>query len=163
MGKMSRIIPGSRFGFGGDSGAEPGGRISLGKYPGIMEMLSSLLPTENSAPEATDTAGLTERVFPALELIGEKVPFARNVDDELLRGLALHQLKSPVWGVREHAARVYASLLNRSEILQDVQGLLAADAGLKSQNYLHGRALCVRFALRRYACVAHLEWNGMFF
>lgn len=163
MTRMFRLIPGARFGFGGETGAEPGARITFGKYPGLVQMLSKLLsPSENNdEAEGPSSDMVTERVFPALELIGEKVPTSRTVDDPLLRRLVLHQLKSPVWGIREHAARVYASLLNRSDILQGVQELLDFDREDKTQNNLHGKALGVRYALRRYAFASRVNWNGM--
>lgn len=162
MSRMSRLVPGARFGFGGESGAEPGSRISFGKYPGLVELLSNLLsPSESSGAENTNTAIATERVFPALELIGEKVPLARNIDDNLLRRLVLYQLENPVLGVREHAARVYASLLIRSDILKDIAELLDSDRDVKMQNYLHGKALAVGFSLRRFAYASDIDWTGM--
>lgn len=164
MTRMFRLIPGARFGFGGETGAEPGARITFGKYPGLVQLLSKLLsPTENSGEaEGPSSDIVTERVFPALELIGEKVPISGQVDDDpLLRRLVLHQLKSTVWGIREHAARVYASLLNRSDILQGIQELLDFDRQDKTQNHLHGKALGVRYALRRYAFSSRINWNGM--
>lgn len=100
-----------------------------------------------------------DRVFPALELIGEKVPYPGG-DDSILRRLVLQQLKSPVWAVREHSARVYASLLNRSDILMDIQQLLDVDREQALQNFLHGKALCVRFALRRLAFAPAALWKG---
>lgn len=162
MTRMSRVVPGVRFGFGGESGAEPGARISFGKYSGIVDLLSKLLsPSENNGAENGNTEIATERVFPALELIGEKVPLARNVDDNLLRRLVLYQLENPVLGVREHAARVYASLLIRPDILKDIHELLESGQDVKTQNYLHGKALAVEFALRRFACASDIDWTGM--
>ena len=104
---------------------------------------------------------LTERVFPALELIGEKVPTHPGEDDFMLRRLVREQLKSPVWGIREHAARVYASLLNRSDILGEVKTILDIDQDVKAQNYIHGKALCIRYALRRLTSSSLLNWRGM--
>lgn len=163
MTRMFRLIPGARFGFGGNTGAEPGARISFGKFPGLVELLSDLLSPAEREHETEDRSAdiVTERVFPALELIGEKVPTSWDADDRLLRQLVMHQLKSSVWAIREHAARVYASLLNRSDILQDIQELLNFDQHDKSQNHLHGKALGVRYALRRYASAPQTNLNGM--
>lgn len=153
--RMCRTIPGSRYGFGGSSGAEPGARISFEKYPDLLQLLSRLLaPSENG-----DDAMVIDRVFPALELIGEKVPFPGS-DDPVLCELVLQQLKSPVWAVREHSARVYASLLSRSAILAEIQHLLDVDSEQTLQNFLHGKALCVKFALRRLAFAPSVSWKG---
>ena len=154
--RMCRTIPGSGFGFGGSSGSEPGARISFEKYPDLLQLLSRLLaPSENGGD-----AMVIDRVFPALELIGEKVPFPGGYDS-VIREMVLQQLKSPVWAVREHSARVYASLLNRSHILADIWHLLDVGGGQTSQNFLHGKALCVRFALRRLAFAPLASWKGM--
>ena len=161
MPRMSRVSPGMRLGFGGDSGAEPGARISFGKYPGLVELLSKLLsPPENSEAEDSSGGTSTERVFPALELIGEKVPSSGRVDNSLLRRLVLLHLQSPVLGVREHAARVWASLLTCPDILKDIQELLGFYRDSKSQNYVHGKALAIKFALRRFAFASDVDWKG---
>ncbi|KAJ5499360.1 Armadillo-like helical [Penicillium expansum] len=121
--KMCRVIPGAGPGFGGNSGSEPGSRITFPKYPGLLELLSGLLTTtQGEAAEGTEI--ITERVFPALELVGDKVPSLDDPTDEMLRGLVIEHLSSPVWGVREHAARVYASLLTRQNIPEDLRTLV---------------------------------------
>lgn len=152
---------GTGLGFGGVSGSEPGGRVSFGKYPGLIELLSGLLTSkERNSAEHGDHAIITERAFPALELLAEKVPNAYLIDDDMLRGLVLEQLKSPVWGMREHAARVYSSLMNPTNILQNVQELLDIDQDSKSQDYLHGKALAIKYALRRLSMAYFALWKG---
>jgi hypothetical protein len=79
----------------------------------------------------------------------------------LLRNLVRGQFKSPVWGIREHSARVYASLLNRADILTEIRALLEFDRGNESQDFLHGKALCAKYALRRFASISLLFWNSM--
>ncbi|CAG7982284.1 unnamed protein product [Penicillium olsonii] len=156
--KMCRVIPGAGPGFGGSSGSEPGARITFPKYPGLLELLSGLLTTtQGEAAEGTDI--ITERVFPALELVGDKVPSLDDSTDEMLRGLVLPHLSSPVWGVREHAARVYASLLTRHSIPEDLRRL-AVLPEVATENYIHGVALTVRYALRRYAATTDDFWMG---
>lgn len=159
--RMCRLITGSNLGFGGASGSEPGARISFQKYPGLTQLLSSLLASSGTNQDGDEeNAVVTERVFPALELIGEKVPTCAGPDEMMLRQLVREQLKSPVWGIREHAARVYASLLDRSDILGEIRALLGIDQDVKTQNFVHGKALCVRFALRRLTSSSHLDWNS---
>lgn len=169
LSRMCRLITGSNLGFGGNSGSEPGARISFQKYPGLVQLLSNLLAPSLTAGREGEGEGegdgeqamLTERVFPALELMGEKVPTHPGEDDFLLRRLVLEQLKSPVWGIREHAARVYASLLNRSDIIGEVITLLSDNQDIHSQNYVHGKALCIRYALRRLTSSSLLNWKSM--
>ncbi|PYH94631.1 HEAT repeat protein [Aspergillus ellipticus CBS 707.79] len=151
---------GTGLGFGGNSGSEPGARVSLQKYPGLFELLPTLLSPSDKSTGAneSDTAMVTERVFPALELIAEKVPNMPGVDDEVLRRLVREQFNSPVWGIREHAARVYASLLDRADILTSIKALLNAQ-GDKTQDFLHGEALCIKYSLRRFASSSLSFWN----
>ncbi|KAJ5773802.1 Armadillo-like helical [Penicillium paradoxum] len=156
--KMCRVIPGAGPGFGGNSGSEPGARITFPKYPGLLELLSGLLATtQGEAAEGTEI--ITERVFPALELVGDKVPSLDDPTDEMLRGLVLEHLSSPVWGVREHAARVYASLLTRHNIPEALRALVILPRTI-TENYVHGVALCVRYALRRYSCTTDEFWTS---
>ncbi|RHZ58954.1 THADA/TRM732 family protein [Aspergillus thermomutatus] len=160
--RMCRLLTGTNFGFGGSSGSEPGARISFHKYPGLLQLLSNLLaPTDKKQnSQFGDHDIVTERVFPALELIAEKVPSVSDDDDVLLRSLVREQFKSPVWGVREHSARVYASLLKRADILTEIRALLEVDRGLESQDFLHGKALCAKYALRRFASISLPFWNN---
>ncbi|KAJ6063335.1 uncharacterized protein N7446_007455 [Penicillium canescens] len=156
--KMCRAIPGAGPGFGGSSGSEPGSRIAFPKYPGLLELLSGLLTTaQGEAAEGTEI--ITERVFPALELVGDKVPSLTDETDEMLRGLVLAHLSSPVWGVREHAARVYASLLTRQNIPEALCALVMLPSTI-TENYVHGVAMCARYALRRYAASTDAYWTS---
>lgn len=155
--RMCRAIPGAVLGFGGLSGAEPGARITFPKYPGLLELLSGLLTTtQGGATEGTDI--ITEKVFPALELVGDKIPSLDDSTDEMLRGLVLQHLGSSVWGVREHAARVFASLLPRQRIPDAIHDLAILPENL-TENYIHGVALTVRYALRRYTATDNF-WMG---
>ncbi|RAK77623.1 THADA/TRM732 family protein [Aspergillus fijiensis CBS 313.89] len=149
---------GTGLGFGGESGSEPGARVSFQKYPGLLELLPTLL-TPSEKTNSSDTAMVTERVFPALELIAEKVPNVTGTDDEVLRGLVREQLKSSVWGIREHAARVYASLLKRVDILTNIKTLIGVERDSTTQDYLHGEALCIKYSLRRFAASSVAFWN----
>ncbi|PLB40291.1 THADA/TRM732 family protein [Aspergillus candidus] len=152
---------GSGLGFGGSSGSEPGYKVSFQKYPGLVELLASLLETTsaNDQDASGDDTMVTERVFPAMELIAEKIPNVIGVDDDMLRRLVQKQLHSRVWGIREHAARVYASLLDRLDILSGVRAFVKDGSDTEEQNYLHGRALCVKYSLRRIAPTSLALWR----
>lgn len=156
--RMCRLIPGIGSGFGGISGSEPGSKISFPKYPGLLELLSKLLTSTEGAATTEGTDIVTERIFPALELIGEKIPTFADNDETFLCGLVLEHLKSPVWGIREHAARVYASLLTRTNILEDVRHPVNLLQGDVTENCVHGTILCVQYSLRRFAATTDVFW-----
>ncbi|PGH23951.1 hypothetical protein AJ80_02013 [Polytolypa hystricis UAMH7299] len=157
MSRMCRRNRGGASpGFGGVSGSEPGRRVSFDKYPTLTELLSSLLKgpvayadqkQPDGGSQGWDLSITTERVFPALALIGEKVPYAE--EDNNLRKLVSRQFRSPVWGVREHAARIYASLLRVEDILSAVMELSDRSQSVVGQNEIHGILLCMRYALQR--------------
>ena len=159
--RMCRLlVPGTGAGFGGVSGSEPGSKISFPKYPGLMELLSTLLAPSQGVTVHEGSDIVTERIFPALELIGEKIPTIAHNYDTVLCDLVREHLKSPVWGIREHAARVYASLLTRVNILADVRTLVNSLSETSTENYLHGIALCVQYALRRFAATTDAFWTS---
>lgn len=159
LSRICRSITGSGLGFGGVSGSESGSRIPFQRYPGLIDLLSGLLASSGENNTA-QTMTATERVFPALELIGEKVPSFSEGDDRMLSNLVLHHSRSPVWAIREHAARVYASLLNLPDVLDELHVLLEVDHS-SEQNYLHGKILCLRFALQRLELSSLGYWRGM--
>lgn len=157
--RMCRLVPETGVGFGGVSGSEPGSKISFPKYPGLLDLLSQLLtPIDDELITLEGSGIITERVFPALELIGQKVPTFEDNKDKTLRSLVLQHLSSPVWGIREHAARVYASLLTRGNILHDVRDLVSLLNMESNQNFIHGIILCVRYSLRRFAATPDFFW-----
>ncbi|EEQ31240.1 HEAT repeat protein [Microsporum canis CBS 113480] len=124
-------------------------------FPGLIPLLTGLL--EKGAPKPTKPSSdaslswelsiTTERVFPALELIGKKFPSpASNEDKRILESISW-QFESPVWGIRDHAARTYASLVDRDDILPTA--LRLSQVSIQAQNQLHGSALCIKYLLRR--------------
>ncbi|KAK2756662.1 hypothetical protein FQN54_005107 [Arachnomyces sp. PD_36] len=160
MLRMSRATPGSQ-GFGDVLDSEAGLRIQFRKYPGLMHVLERLLQpdgrsndsVEVSDQNSTTSVPKTEQVFPALELISEKVPSVE--EDHILRGLALHHTQSPIWAIREQAARTFAFLLNNNDdIVPTIRKLLSKHHLGKDQNHLHGTLLCIRYSIRRFRFVA---------
>ncbi|KAH8690204.1 HEAT repeat protein [Talaromyces proteolyticus] len=151
MIKMCKRVQGTGFGFSGTSGTESSMTIEFQKYPGLTELLSKLLTSADESRDSKDgsAASETEKVFPALEIITEKVPSLTDNDDAVLRDLILHHVKSSIWAVRDQAARVHASLMRSTEIVQSVESLLDYELSTLSQKHLHGRLLCIRYALRR--------------
>lgn len=166
MNRMCRFKAGCSAGLGGNSGSEPGSRIVFQKYPGLIELLAQLLQDpipskkQETSAQSWELSIKTERVFPALELIGEKVPSFSGEEEKLLRTLVFEQFRSPVWGIREHSARIYASLLRHEEILATVCELSAIPHEPARQNQIHGTALCIRYALQRLWISSSGYWLG---
>jgi hypothetical protein len=160
---MCRLLPGTKLGFGGASGSDAGMRIPFQKYPGLVQLLSRLLTSadETQTPRGESASTETERVFPALELIAEKIPSSSGDDDAQLRKLVLRQMTSTIWAVREYAARVYASLLRPTQTLDEIHSL-GDHVNISSQNYIHGKLLCIRFALLRLWFSAHGYWRSAY-
>lgn len=166
MNRMCRFKAGCSVGLGGNSGSELGSRIIFQKYPGLIELLVQLLQdsivneSKGSSSKLWELSIKTERVFPALELIGEKVPSFSGDEDKFLKILVFEQFRSPVWGIREHSARIYASLLRHEEILASVCELSAVSHESIPQNQIHGTALCIRYALQRLWVSSSSYWLG---
>ncbi|ODH48059.1 hypothetical protein GX48_05824 [Paracoccidioides brasiliensis] len=165
INRMCRFKAGYSAGLGGSSGSELGSRIVFQKYPGLVELLAQLLqdpiPNEkldNPNGQFWEISITTERVFPALELIGEKVPSFSGEEEKLLRDLVCEQFRSPVWGIREHSARIYASLLRHDEILPTVCELSTVPHSSVSQNHIHGTVLCIRYSLQRLWVSSSRYW-----
>lgn len=161
MIKMCKRLSGASFGASGSSGAESGMSISFQKYPGLTQLLTKLLTSadDNKTPGSAESETETQKIFPALEIIVEKVPSLTDNDDALLRGLVLRHVKSAIWMVRDQAARVYASLLQPTEILKSLEMEVYADTEPQSQKHIHGKLLCIRYALLRAWHSGY--WNGM--
>jgi hypothetical protein len=139
-------------------------RISFQKYPGLVELVSELLAVASQSQRSGEVrhSTVTELVFPALEFIGEKIPSTSGDDDRTLQRSVIQQIGSPVWAVREQAARVYASLLKLPDILQVLRSLVETSGSHCSQNELHGRVLCIGFALQRLLLSSHGHSRGRF-
>jgi hypothetical protein len=161
MSRMCRSRTGSAFGFSGPSGSDSGHRIPFQKYPGLVELLTGLLgPVEHTLMSSDEKASImTERVFPALELISEKISSTFDHNYEL-RSLVHKHFSSPIWGIREHAARVYASLLPLSTVLESMKELMNHGRPPTTENLLHGTLLCIRFSLLRIWFSTQNYWEG---
>lgn len=160
MQRMSRATKGSQ-GFGDRLNTEAGLRIHFRKYPGLTSVLQQLLQPDTSTVDGLrNKSPRTEQVFPALELISEKVPSVE--DDRTLSELVLRQTQNSVWAIREQAARTFAFLLNRQEeILPTVRRLADIRSLDQDQNHLHGRLLCIRYSLRRFRAFAQRSIPGI--
>lgn len=90
----------------------------------------------------------SELHFAGLDLLS-RISVSQN-DQSQTRQRILTQLRSPVWMIREHAARVYASQLPETEALEAATRLICSMA-FNDQNRCHGILLCSHHLLRKYS------------
>ncbi|KAF7504402.1 hypothetical protein GJ744_002268 [Endocarpon pusillum] len=88
-----------------------------------------------------------ELVFAGLDLMS-RIIVSGNVGSQAREHILL-QLGSPIWMVREHAARLYASQLPEKEALEAVTGFIHS-MDMSDQNKCHGILLCSRELLRKH-------------
>lgn len=89
-----------------------------------------------------------ELVFAGLDLIG-RIAIPANLLTETREEILLH-LSSPIWIIREHAARLYASQVPEAEALATAIHLLKSMT-LNNQNRSHAVLLCSRELLGKHA------------
>jgi hypothetical protein len=171
MTRMRRRTTGAKIRMGHAATSNDDMKISFQKYPGLVPLVSRLLDTIIQKPMddpsfetkmSWELSISTERVFPALELIGSKLPSSSAHDESTLRRLVLAHTKNPVWGIRDHSARVFASLVDLSEILTTVRDIGNLASPSLSENHIHGRILCVRYLLGRLWDAPIGYWRGTY-
>lgn len=126
-------------------------RISFHKYPTLPKVLLTLLKAGHQmmAPNAIGSAA-AESVFPALDIVRRAGP------PDMLRGeLEEHiakYLASPVWHVREIAARTLCSCLLHDKwldaLLQIARASVETEVG-NAQNCVHGVLLTMKYTIER--------------
>lgn len=126
-------------------------RIAYYRYPTLPDLLVNLLESgqQMMGPTAIGTAG-AESVFPALDIIRRAGPPDTHRDK--LQGHIVKYLSSPVWHVREMAARTLCSCLLHDRWLGDLKLILGEameDRARSSQNYIHGALLALQFVFER--------------
>lgn len=128
--------------------------ISFERYPGLIEAVANLLgfdyekmkTSESLDISEIESSGISEeRVFPALELIGERLPPHPDNDLDFLIKIVLSQAGNAIWSVRERVARTFASLVMDSMKLDALFKMTST--GWTSENNVHGRLLCLRYTL----------------
>ncbi|KAI8671322.1 hypothetical protein NCS57_00607000 [Fusarium keratoplasticum] len=126
-------------------------RISYHRYPSLPKVLLNLLKSGHQMMAATATSSAAaESVFPALDIIRRAGP------PELLREeLQVHiakYLASPVWHVREIAARTLCSCLLHDLWLDTIISLAAESVRSpigNVQNHVHGVLLSLKYIIDR--------------
>lgn len=125
-------------------------RIPYHRYPSLPEVLRSLLETGHKImSNVYDASSAAESVFPALDIIRRAGP------PDLLRAEIqshiIQYLSSPVWHVREMAARTMCSCLLHDKWLISVKEVFqsALTSTKNNQNYVHGALLTLKFVFER--------------
>ncbi|CAI6088687.1 unnamed protein product [Clonostachys chloroleuca] len=131
-------------------------RIPYHRYSTLPRVLVNLLESGHQMMSVTaSSAAGAESVFPALDIVRRAGP-----PDELREELMLHistYLGSPVWHVREMAARTLCSCLLHDKWLVIMQDLLqqAINGQTKSsQNRIHGVLVALKFVIERLSEVS---------
>lgn len=124
-------------------------RIPYHRYPSLPEVLKNLLESGHKMMSQNANATMAaESVFPALDIIRRAGP------PEMLRSeIQTHitqYLSSPVWHVREMAARTICSCLLHEGWLTSLETIFSeARTGKRDQNFVHGALLCLKFVFER--------------
>ena len=131
-------------------------RIAYHHYTTLPGALVNLLRSGHHVmtPTASDTAS-AEAVFPALDILRRAGPPDTFRED--LQELVARYLASPVWHVREMAARTLCSCLLRQQWLDVMADLLQNalhDRSKYSYNHVHGILMALKFVVERLSEVA---------
>lgn len=137
-------------------------RIPYHRYPNLPTVLASLLKSGHKMVTSTNATSSAESVFPALDIIRRAGP-PDLLRDEIQIHVAAY-LSSPVWHVREIAARTLCSCLLHDKWLGVVQDLFHKslnDKTINGQNHVHGVLLSLKFLIERFSEVAPDRLMGM--
>lgn len=130
-------------------------RIPYHRYPNLPTVLAGLLKSGHKMVTSTNATSSAESVFPALDIIRRAGP-PDLLRDEIQVHVAAY-LSSPVWHVREIAARTLCSCLFHDKWLVVMQELVLkslSDRSINGQNHVHGVLLSLKFLIERFSEVA---------
>ncbi|KAL7822394.1 putative death-receptor fusion protein domain-containing protein [Trichoderma gracile] len=130
-------------------------RIPYHRYPNLPTVLAGLLKSGHKMVTSMNATSSAESVFPALDIIRRAGP-PDLLRDEIQVHVAAY-LSSPVWHVREIAARTLCSCLLHDKWLAVMQGLVSkslSDKSINGQNHVHGVLLSLKFLIERFSEVA---------
>jgi len=133
-------------------------RIAYHKYPTLPHALLSLLESGIEAMAPNTTAAGADAVFPALDIVRRAGP-PDEIRDDLYRHIVKY-LCSPVWHVREMAARTLCSCLLHDKWIEAIGTILQeakADKSTNRLNSLHGSQLVLKFTIEKFAAVMPLQ------
>ncbi|KJK77668.1 hypothetical protein H634G_07407 [Metarhizium anisopliae BRIP 53293] len=132
-------------------------RIHYHRYPNLPGVLKNLLQSGHSilSESSTSATAAAESVFPALDIIRRAGP-PDLLRDEIQVDVTAY-LSSPVWHVRDMAARTLCSCLLHEKWLAVTRGIFdaAMTSGSRNKpNHVHGILLTLKFVIERLNEVA---------
>ncbi|KAG5982632.1 hypothetical protein E4U55_001645 [Claviceps digitariae] len=140
-------------------------RIHYHRYPNLPAVLKNLLQSGhkilNQSAASSAGSAAAESVFPALDIIRRAGP-PDLLRDEIQVDVAAY-LSSPVWHVRDMAARTLCSCLLHKrwlEVIRQTFDTAMADRSKNQQNHIHGILLTLKFVIERLNEVTHEQFIG---
>lgn len=131
-------------------------KIAWHKYKNLPAVIVNLLESGQQTANSAKSTATAESVFPALDIIRRAGPPEEFKD--LLFGLVARYLGSPIWHVREIAARTLCSFLLKPDWIQRIRELLKDS--VSSANKLHGAFLTLKSLLERLQEVMPEQLHG---
>ncbi|KAG5924019.1 hypothetical protein E4U61_001925 [Claviceps capensis] len=129
-------------------------RIYYHRYPNLPAVLKNLLRSGHKILNQSTTSGAgsaaAESVFPALDIIRRAGP-PDLLRDEIQVDVTAY-LSSPVWHVRDMAARTLCSCLLHKrwlEVIRQTFGTAMTEQCKNKQNRIHGILLTLKFVIER--------------
>lgn len=125
-------------------------RINYSRYPTLAPVILNLLKTGSQTVWDTSNTAMAEAVFPALDMIRRAGP-PPDMREEVQKDVADY-LSSPVWHVREMAARTLCSCLLGTGWLPSLKRLVGEPMSRRpydQNNRLHGALLTAKFLIER--------------
>lgn len=132
-------------------------RIHYHRYPNLPGVLRNLLQSGHRILSEMSSSGTAaaESVFPALDIIRRAGP-PDLLRDEIQVHVAAY-LSSPVWHVRDMAARTLCSCLLHEKwlvVIKDIFETAVAGESKSKQNHVHGVLMTLKFLIERLSEVA---------
>lgn len=121
----------------------------------VLDLLSSGLKKTSSIsdsrqPQYSAHSSEAQKVLPAMAII-ERSGLPSKLRSEIKNALSEHR-QSPLWMIREKAAKTIAAVVEDGSLIGEIQNLLEVDR--TRQNALHGSLLCARFMIIQLGLVS---------
>lgn len=117
--------------------------LTYEKFPVLAGLLLRLLDHWHDGSASVIYA---QRVFPALEIV-ERFGIPNVHRKEIMQALERHR-SSPIWPIREKAAKAYGMITEADDILIPIRQMIDTSKN-RSQNEIHGQLLSLRVMLNR--------------
>ena len=129
--------------------------LTYERFPILPELLLRLLYHQDYQTSQTLHV---QRVFPALEIV-ERFGVPNLHQEEVWQAL-MRLRASPVWSIREKAAKAVGTIIEEHELLDQMRKMVHA-TDVKSQNEVHGRLMSLRVIFARVVPICLNTSKGM--